>query len=242
MSSPSAGTSRDFSKRPKGKRVAMRKPTCASRPRCAGRPPVRRDLRRLRADLQEEAALVGGLSGAQILDLDRVRGDALLVVEDLDLDEVRAPDLRAERQAPHDREVAQRQLAHDAAHDDEREEHPEEQIEQVVAGVDRGEADAERDADEELPLARELEPARRAQAAAPRARTSCASGATRRTGCAAGMRSAPRQSGTGMRAMISRTAASASSRVGTKPSACVARRTRCARTGTARSWMSSAMQ
>ena len=75
------------------------------------------------------------------------------------------PDLRAQRQAPHDGEVAQRQLAHDAAHHDEREEHPEQEIEEVVRRVDRGEADAERDADEELPLARELEPARRPHAA-----------------------------------------------------------------------------
>ena len=101
-------------------------------PALRGRAPVGRDLRRLGADLQEEAALVGGLPGAQVLDLDGVRGDARLVVEDLDLDEVRAPDLRAERQAPHDGEVAQRELAHDAADDDEREEHPEEEIEEVV--------------------------------------------------------------------------------------------------------------
>ena len=102
--------------------------------------PVGGDLRRLRADLEEEAALVGGLPGAQVFDLDRVRGDAPLVIEDLDLDEVRAPDLRAQRQAANDGEVAERELAHDAAHDDEREEHAEQQVEEVVAGVDRGEA------------------------------------------------------------------------------------------------------
>ena len=49
------------------------------------------------------------------------------------------------------------------------------------------------------------------------------------------------QRGTGTRATSSRTAVSASSRAwGWKPSACVAGRTRCERTGTARSWMSSA--
>ena len=77
----------------------MRKPTCRSRPRLGGDAPVGRDLRAVGADLEEEAALVGRLAGAQILDLDRVRGDALLAVEDLDLDEVRAPDLRARRAA-----------------------------------------------------------------------------------------------------------------------------------------------
>ncbi len=46
----------------------------------------------------------------------------------------------------------------DAAHDDEREQHPEQQVEEVVRRVDRGEPDAERDADEELSLARELQP------------------------------------------------------------------------------------
>ena len=85
----------------------MRKPDVAVAPAPRRRAAVGRDLRRRRADLQEEAALVGGLPGAQILDLDRVRGDALLVVEDLDLDEVRAADLGARRQAAHDREVAQ---------------------------------------------------------------------------------------------------------------------------------------
>jgi hypothetical protein len=50
------------------------------------------------------------------------------------------------------------------------------------------------------------------------------------------------QSGTGTRPTISFNAVSASSREGENPSACVARRMRCARTGTARSWMSSAMQ
>src|SRR5690606_21218773 len=122
-----------------------------------GRPAVRRDLRALRADLEEEAALVGGLSRAEVLDLDRVRRDAALVVEDLDLDEVRPPDLRAERQPPDDGEIAQAELAHQTAHDDQREQHPEQEIEEVVARVDRGEAHAERDADEELPFARELQ-------------------------------------------------------------------------------------
>ena len=89
MSSPSAATSRDFSKRPNGKRVAMRKPMCRSRPRRRGGAPVGRDLRAVGADLEEEAALVGGLAGAQVFDLDGVGGHALLVVEDLDLDEVR---------------------------------------------------------------------------------------------------------------------------------------------------------
>ena len=138
-------------------------------PAPCGRAPVGGDLRGLGADLEEEAALVGGLAGAEVLDLDRVRGDARLVVEDLDLDEVRAADLGAQGQAPHDGELAQRQLAHDAAHDDEREEHAEQQVQEVVGGVDRGEADAQRDADEELPFARELEAARRAHAAAPAA-------------------------------------------------------------------------
>ena len=59
-------------------------------------------------------------------------GTLRLVVEDLDLDEVRASDLRAQRQAAHDGEVAERELAHDAAHDDEREEHPEQQVEEVI--------------------------------------------------------------------------------------------------------------
>ena len=89
------------------------------------------------------------------------------MVEDLDLDEVRPPDLRAERQAADDGEVAQAELAHEAAHDDEREQHAEQQVEEVVAGVDGGEADAERDADEELPLARELQLPRRSHARQP---------------------------------------------------------------------------
>ena len=125
------------------------------------RPAVGGDLRALRRDLEEEAPLVGGLSGAEILDLDRVRGHATLVIEDLDLDEVRPPDLSAQRKPADDGEVAQAELAHEPAHDDEREEHAEQQVEEVVAGVDGREADAERDADEELPFARELQLPRR---------------------------------------------------------------------------------
>src|SRR4051812_37248846 len=80
------------------------------------------------------------------------------MIEHFDFDEVRAADLRAKREPAHHREIAERELAHEAAHDDEREQHAEKQIEEIVAGVDRGESDAERDADEELPLAGELEP------------------------------------------------------------------------------------
>ncbi len=119
------------------------------------------DLRRFGADFEKEAPFVGGLSGAEVLDLDGVRRRAALVVEDLDLHEVRASDLRSERKAPDHREVAERELTHKSAHHDEREEHPEEEIEEVVPRVDRGEAHAERDPDEELPFARELELARR---------------------------------------------------------------------------------
>ena len=90
----------------------MRKPTWRSRPRRAGVRRYAATCAERRADLEEEAALVGGLPGAEVLDLDRVRGDALLVVEDLDLDEVRAADLRARRQPAHDGEVAQAELAH----------------------------------------------------------------------------------------------------------------------------------
>ena len=130
-------------------------------PAARRRSSVRRDLGGLRADLEEEAALVRRLRGPQVLDLDGVGRNAPLVVVDLDLDEVGAADLGAKGQAPHHRQVAQRQLAHDAAHDDEREEHPEKQVEEIVRRVDRGEADAQGDADEELPLAGELQPPRR---------------------------------------------------------------------------------
>ena len=82
------------------------------------------------------------------------------MVVDLDLDEVRAADLGARRQAPDDREVTQAELAHHARNDDEREKHAEQQVEKVVARVDRGEADAERDQQEVATLARDLQLAR----------------------------------------------------------------------------------
>ncbi len=59
-----------------------------------------------RADLEKEAALVGGLAGTKVLDLNRVGGNPRLVVENLDLHEVCASDLRSEGQAPHDGQVA----------------------------------------------------------------------------------------------------------------------------------------
>ena len=90
---------------------------------------VRRDLRGLRTDLEEEAALVGRLSRAEILHLDGVGGGSRLVVEDLDLDEVSPSYLRAQWEAANDGEIAQRELAHQAADDDEREQHSEEKVE-----------------------------------------------------------------------------------------------------------------
>ena len=125
--------------------------------------PVRGDLRALRADLEEEAAFVRRLSRAEVLYLDRVRRHALLVIEDLDLDQMRPAHLRAKGESANHGEIAQTELAHEPAHDDEREEHAEQQVEEVVAGVDGGESHAERDADEELPLARDLELSRGTQ-------------------------------------------------------------------------------
>ena len=182
ISSPSARDFARFLEQPEGKAGRDAKADVAVAPAARRRAAVRGDLRRARADLQEEAALVGGLPGAKILDLDRVRGNALLVVVDLDLDQVRAADLGARRQPPHDRQVAQAELAQHARDDDQRQQHAEQQIEQVVAGVDRGEADAERDADEVLALARELELARPEPANQPRAQRA------RRCGLAAGRR------------------------------------------------------
>src|SRR5579884_2781641 len=49
-----------------------------------GRAAVGGDLRRLGADLEKEAALVGGLTGAEVFDLDGVGRNAVLVVVDLD--------------------------------------------------------------------------------------------------------------------------------------------------------------
>ncbi len=127
---------------------------------------VGRDLRGRRADLQEEAALVGGLAGAQIFHLDGVGGHALLVVVDLDLHEVRAAHLRPHRQAARHGEAAQAEIAHHARDEHEREEHAEQEVEQVVAGVDRREAHAEGDAQVVLALAGDLELARGAEEAA----------------------------------------------------------------------------
>ena len=89
MSSPSAVDLARLLEQAERKARRDAKADVAVAPAPRRRAPVGGDLRRARADLEEEAALVGGLPGAQILDLDRVRGDALLVVVDLDLDEVR---------------------------------------------------------------------------------------------------------------------------------------------------------
>lgn len=105
MSSPCEEIPRDFSKSPNGNRVATRKPVWTSWPRRVG---VRRYAATWAdsgAHLEEEAPLVGGLPGAEVLHLDGVGRDARLPVEDLDLDQMRAPDLRTERQATDDGQV-----------------------------------------------------------------------------------------------------------------------------------------
>src|SRR5258706_11636424 len=121
---------------------------------------VRCNLRRARADLEKEPALVRRLASAQVFDLDRIGWHLSLVVEDFDLDQMRAPHLRAGRQAPSNRQLPQAELAQHARDDDQREQHTEQQVKEIVAGVDRGDADAQRDADEVLALAGELEPSR----------------------------------------------------------------------------------
>ena len=70
--------------------------------------PIGGNLGGVRADLEEEATLVGGLSSSQVLDLDRVRGNSPLVIEDFDLDEVRTSDLRTGRKAADHSQALQR--------------------------------------------------------------------------------------------------------------------------------------
>src|SRR5690606_20741715 len=168
---------------------------------------VSRDLRRLRADLEEEAALVRGLPSAKIFDLDRVRRRAPLVVEHLDLDEVRSPHLGTGQQLSRDRQAAQAELAEHAGDDDQREQHAEQEVEQVVARVDRGEAHAERDADEVFPLARQLELARwlpaLEEAAKPALGRRFFSGGPRAAHAGEPFRQLLVHSGTGTRATIS---------------------------------------
>ena len=96
---------------------------------CAGTP---RPARTCGLILRKKQRLSAGCPARRSSTSIAYEGTLRLVIEDLDLDEVRAPDLRAQREAAHDGEVAQRELAHDAAHDDEREEHPEQQVEEVV--------------------------------------------------------------------------------------------------------------
>jgi len=72
-----------------------------------GRASIGCDLGGSGADLQKKAALVGRLSGAQILHFDGIRGDSPLVIEDFDFHQVRTGHLRARRQAAHDRELTQ---------------------------------------------------------------------------------------------------------------------------------------
>src|SRR3979409_49862 len=62
-------------------------------PASCRRATVRSDRSRLGADLEKEAALVSGLPGSEVLDFNRVGWNARLVVEHLDFDEVRPPDL-----------------------------------------------------------------------------------------------------------------------------------------------------
>ena len=116
---------------------------------------VCRHLARLGADLEKEAALVGGLSLAQVLDLDGITRNPVLVVVNLDLDEVRAANLCSMGQPPHDLQVTQTDLAENAGDHNQRQQHAEQQVQQVVAGVDRGEADTEGDPDEVLAFARD---------------------------------------------------------------------------------------
>lgn len=89
------------------------------------RPAVRSHLRAARTDLEEEATFVGRLIRPKIFHFDRIRGDAGLVIEDLDLYEVRPAYLRAKRESTDYGQPSKAQLAHEPAHDDQREEHSE---------------------------------------------------------------------------------------------------------------------
>ena len=119
--------------------------------------PVGGDLGRERAYFEKKATLIRWLICPKILHLNGVGRRPSFVVEDFDLDQVRATHLGSLWQTPFDLERAKRKFAHQTRHDDEREHHAKEQIEQVVAGVDCRKADAKRDPEEVLALARELE-------------------------------------------------------------------------------------
>lgn len=123
----------------------------------SGSASVGRDLGGASRDLEKEAALVGGLTCAQVLDFDGVGWEAALVVVDFDFHQMGLSDLSSARQAPSHREVTEAQFAQDARDDDERQEEPEEEVKEIVTSVDCCEADDERDGDEVLALARQLE-------------------------------------------------------------------------------------
>src|SRR5690606_38523965 len=111
------------------------------------------DLRGPGAHLEEEAALVRGLSQAKVFDLDRIGRKSLLLIVDLDLHEVGSTDLRPLGKAPRYSHVAQAAVAQHPGDDDERKEHPEQDIQEVVGREDADEAHPKGDRDEVLAFA-----------------------------------------------------------------------------------------
>jgi hypothetical protein len=69
------------------------------------------DLRGFRADFQEEATFIGGLSGAQVFDFDGIGGKMAFFVVNFDFDKVMSSCLRARGQSSCDGEVSQGDFA-----------------------------------------------------------------------------------------------------------------------------------